>query len=425
VSLADLFLIHKIFRTHSRYFKEPEQSIAMDIYLNNRDKGIEANGFTMMCDLVSQRWRGVLDLRDNLHELQTWKCKDPRDRIYGLLNLLNWPAECGPPVPDYTLDPLDVALDVLNRLGQEWDTLYHVRRLLEGLDVDYEQAALRVSRRWSERLADGCSQLHASDRDQCSKYRGRHSPTRIAIQLDLEHIAVIYPGTDATLQARIRMEGERHLQIHVDLDTYSKIGCDVVIGKTVDSIKATRTPIILHPAVRAGDLLLELKHAWYDVPREGRMFHSRNIFLVVRQAQNDIYEIVGHAEMSYFLEQRAKWTLYPRSKCTDVERDRFENRFALYLSAEDAVAYVILGKDSEVRERLREDETMDSGVSLHINKPAERTRFSSYVAIKKNTHPNEAYMSDCVSSLNTLPCICADCGGLLTRYADCTTNAVR
>jgi hypothetical protein len=129
--------------------------------------------------------------------------------------------------------------------------------------------------------------------------------------------------------------------------------------------------------------------------------------------------------MSYFLEQRAKWTLYPRSKCTDVEKDRFENRFALYLSAEDAVAYVILGKDSEVRERLREDETMDSGVSLHIDKPAERTRFSSYVAIKKNTHPNEAYMSDCVSSLNTLPCICADCGGLLTRHADCTTNAVR
>src|ERR1700761_6041303 len=82
-----------------------------------------------------------MDLNDQLSTLDQWKCHDVQDRIYGLLRLIRWPAACGPPVPDYSINTVHLAIDVTQRLGSSWEHLEYVEWLLSALPVTYEDAA--------------------------------------------------------------------------------------------------------------------------------------------------------------------------------------------------------------------------------------------------------------------------------------------
>lgn len=53
-----------------------------------------------------------------LPNLADTKCVDPRDRIYGLLSLLRW-GVAGPPQPNYRIEPLSLALDVMARVKSD------------------------------------------------------------------------------------------------------------------------------------------------------------------------------------------------------------------------------------------------------------------------------------------------------------------
>lgn len=50
--------------------------------------------------------RGLSSMADLLSSFQ---CEDPRDRIFGALRLIDWPAGINPPQPDYSVDPFDLA----------------------------------------------------------------------------------------------------------------------------------------------------------------------------------------------------------------------------------------------------------------------------------------------------------------------------
>ncbi|KAK4504311.1 hypothetical protein PRZ48_005227 [Zasmidium cellare] len=71
-------------------------------------------------------------------------CYDPRDRIYGLLGLIDWSSTNTPIMPDYDKTPLQLAVDITERVQE----LVFVSRTLVALDVlhkDLDMQSLRKS----------------------------------------------------------------------------------------------------------------------------------------------------------------------------------------------------------------------------------------------------------------------------------------
>ena len=75
-----------------------------------------------------------------LPKLVEYQCADPRDRIYGLLSLLEWGLS-GPPPPDYRIEPLALGLDVMARVRSDEGTC----KLRFPDDVCYLLAAIKAT----------------------------------------------------------------------------------------------------------------------------------------------------------------------------------------------------------------------------------------------------------------------------------------
>jgi hypothetical protein len=63
-------------------------------------------------------------------------CVDPRDRVYGILNLVRWPTAPGSPRPDYESTVSDMAVDSLDRVDrtENWDFV-DIQRLVQVLGL--------------------------------------------------------------------------------------------------------------------------------------------------------------------------------------------------------------------------------------------------------------------------------------------------
>ncbi|KAF2159177.1 hypothetical protein M409DRAFT_30316 [Zasmidium cellare ATCC 36951] len=57
-----------------------------------------------------------LDLNQALSGFTDFDCSDPRDRLYGLLALIRWPAGCEPVKPDYKRSAYDLALQLVDHV---------------------------------------------------------------------------------------------------------------------------------------------------------------------------------------------------------------------------------------------------------------------------------------------------------------------
>lgn len=75
-------------------------------------------------------------LSEYTSKLELYRCADIRDRIDGLLGLVDW-GEKGPPTPDYRIEPYALALDVLERqtVGRQLHDIGLVSGVLEALGI--------------------------------------------------------------------------------------------------------------------------------------------------------------------------------------------------------------------------------------------------------------------------------------------------
>lgn len=88
--------------------------------------------FTLWCELDSvlqpreellkagSTSRGLMSIEIAMDKVESLHCQDPRDRFYGTLSMINWEGE-EPIQPVYNKDRLDLAIEVLNRLGYKSD----------------------------------------------------------------------------------------------------------------------------------------------------------------------------------------------------------------------------------------------------------------------------------------------------------------
>ncbi|KAF2171698.1 hypothetical protein M409DRAFT_17935 [Zasmidium cellare ATCC 36951] len=78
---------------------------------------------------------GGIGTRGLLTRLWKLECEDKRDRVYGILSMVEWPSACAPIVPDYQKDAVQLALDFMDYILASGGTLRHISALLQALGI--------------------------------------------------------------------------------------------------------------------------------------------------------------------------------------------------------------------------------------------------------------------------------------------------
>ena len=187
----------------------------------------QTNALSRLCECYWERQE--MDLNNQLPTLGQWKCHDARDRIYSLRRLIRWPAACGPPVPDYSINTIDLAIDVAQRLGSSWVELVRVQWLLSALQVTYEDATSYALAHKAQEVEDTASPFSRS-RKTCMRCTCS-TPVipRVVIEDEVAHFALIYSGNRGVLQ--VTMMADKGTPHHLRLETCIENGRFITIAK--------------------------------------------------------------------------------------------------------------------------------------------------------------------------------------------------
>ncbi|KAJ4417790.1 hypothetical protein N0V82_005956 [Gnomoniopsis sp. IMI 355080] len=117
--------------------------------LSSLNVGESWDGLRQCEDMVEVGCVSRLDKRRLLEALYTaslLKCVDARDRVYGLLSLVEWGRLETPIFPDYTRDVFELGVDVLERLGA-----FHFRIVMKCLELDSSASSAGLSKAQHDR----------------------------------------------------------------------------------------------------------------------------------------------------------------------------------------------------------------------------------------------------------------------------------
>ena len=73
-------------------------------------RGDEGNAFDLPYSAVRRRW----DFDEAMSMYSTFLCKNPRDRSFGTLRIIDW-SDDSPPRPDYEISRFDLALSLISK----------------------------------------------------------------------------------------------------------------------------------------------------------------------------------------------------------------------------------------------------------------------------------------------------------------------
>lgn len=354
----------------------------------------QKNAFSRMCEFATQWAPNALDLTAYLKGLRAMKCYDARDRVYGLLSLLAWRKSSGPPMPNYTVAPEQLAIDVLGRIRlQEW-RFSDLRQFLQVIGVDTENARWDLTKSRPDSLKTDI--IAETDRSAMCECRPPLD-SAIAIRLDCYRFATLLARPDGSLHATIAF-GDRHVRLEVPIQ-YSH-SCDRNESTMLRS--HDQDSRIAVPSARAGDILVNLEGIHhFDQTDLVSMYYP---FLILRENVNQVHEIIGQIDLygQAFLCPDSAGQQCPLTHLIIYQR------YSLYLSAEDAINYALRRPHSP-------DSIHFSGDQSHNNiQRFCHERYSSFA--HRNT--GLPYDNDGVPNTNwdldSCPDICARCGA--SRY---------
>lgn len=413
IPLADLTLIDDMFGgVHENQFPVTWLS---RVYLSLVDQTIIDTGLSDFCEYLRYSGRrGPLDF--NLSEK---RCTDPRDRIYGLLRISEWPPAYGPQIPDYRISTIDLAIDVLTRLGLQNNSLDQTRRLLKALEIKADDLVIDATPRQPKRLT-------RTVRTESYRRTAYMCDQPVTPCLVIEHhvcYCAIICCTDNGVTC-ITMNTSKGLQKHTCLELSEDPGTGLVVGVVRDKKASLDVVALFTTRMQTGDILLQLEESHKWIHSEGESIERYSHFcLILRPAYRAFYEIIGAAEVhacTHFFDYHSHNTCAKRS-CPLP--DRFSKEFKLYVDAEDAIAYSLYGRENKGDERLRNGGFLERQQLPLMNKGFGKTRFSSF-ALSIDSFPEDVfsktsspilsaeYEVNGLPSLDKEAIICAVCGGL-------------
>lgn len=134
--------------------------------------GEKRDGLQQCEDMVEVGCVTRLDRRrllDALYTMSQLSCMDARDRVYGVLSLVQWGRHEMPILPDYTRDAFELGVDVLARLGG-----FHFRIVMACLELGTSNSEGSVKARHLRRREPTASFL--SDHEEHAAAATEHVP---------------------------------------------------------------------------------------------------------------------------------------------------------------------------------------------------------------------------------------------------------
>tara|TARA_R110002003_G_scaffold502_6_gene20089 strand:+ start:3620 stop:5680 length:2061 start_codon:yes stop_codon:yes gene_type:complete len=255
--------------------------------------------------LATGAW-GPLRLAEVLDAMQHFECADARDRLYGILSLIDWSGS-SVPVPDYDKDCFEVAVEVLRRFltvnacaPTRGSSIEWAARLCEMFHVSLEQSALRDALRTRiddrETLATIFEQYRRTGVDAVEVHQqrpfhlGDHGWRRGATTwLRPEELGVY----DSHWYG-VRLQSAQDVKQRSSIPEVTYLCC--VKARTDDSITVIvdehRRVFAYAPReTQPGDIYLQ--------SRRTALFRLEPLAVILRNVTDGCYKVVGQAFLSY------------------------------------------------------------------------------------------------------------------------------
>jgi hypothetical protein len=336
----------------------------------------------------------VISMRESnypvyLRRTEGLQCQDIRDRIYSTSVLVDW-SSFGqrPPVPDYRISPLELALQLIGKMVDL--KLSHIVVIAETLDLLNPSTISQVldeieTRRWNTR----CSQaLDVSDRKWYASLRGAQM-----VQQDLTGHPSVHTTYGITYW-----------------ENPSGLSGDTLASSELYGANGHDTCIVAaRKRVRPGDIVVH--SLWFDLVL--RPHDDGDKFVVV----SDV-----HPEGAFFLEKRAPFVAecdcHLRLLQTSDDFETEDIQIAIELSDEEALAAVLIpeaifiGRDTAT-EPVGPHRIPDYDLSWHL-------RSGSFLTSKVGSHvwdvTAEKMRHDHSVEMGRPPCVAHRAGDYYWKY---------
>ncbi|KAF2168425.1 hypothetical protein M409DRAFT_21175 [Zasmidium cellare ATCC 36951] len=261
-----------------------------------------------IADLWSDRRLATLDIEGALDLASDRLCNDPRDRVYGLLGFIDWSVSDAPLLPDYDKTVVQLAIDVLERIGD----LRATRKTLVPLEVFAGNEAMRQLRQRSQQGARTCTNRKLMKWAYFTGIQLRTSKGED--ELPGKGISLGTPGDrldESQIPGSIKGMLEDHYQSHPESDLKP-----LAVGSQVVGFAGHETQV--------DDVL-----AYPEIFR-----HNEQIFLVLRHRPENNFDVVGQG----FLVGRHTWKSLAAVTHWKDKEDFMT--FSVDMTAEDAVLFI-------------------------------------------------------------------------------------
>lgn len=351
------------------------------------------------------------------YQLVKLKCFDPRDRIYGLLKLIKWPAASGPPKPDYRRPRMDLAIEVIRRLRGSMGWLENAYTLLAALDITTENVE-EESRIFREQRA---SILRNMDHGVPREYEAACTcrmpcpPAVSWVGFRNDNYGFVHVDTDGQPYLGLQVENSASHGVHIEM--HEKDDHWLAVGSEANGAELR---LITAVAVQIGDVVLQLE---FQLP--GRSFDRytrwprRRSCLLLRRTANAYYQIVSRAIVegpSEFWDAQGIRCSAPAHTCP-CRREGIAHGFSLCVNADDALDYFLAGLQDDARDKVSQAGTLSYGSFGPVQRPFVHRAFSSYAMVGRPS-PSTGPAPTLHLEVNGVPSndgksiVCATCGGL-------------
>lgn len=364
LEMMDLISGHMLLRDLQIYTKEKDTLVAL---ATQRGKD-EFNPFTatafsnLMMALPSFGKTTRFELVNYAETLETLLCREPFDRVYGLLKLIPWDESLGPPVPDYHTSACDLAIDATTRLGPRIGGFAAALTLARAVGV--RDDAERGESNLSELLSsyERCS-ISDDKEISCISECSCAVPEvpELAVAQRMTSYILVHDLDESSVCISLYDEGGNCAHDHMDqeLVPVREMGIARFTAFKTDTNGKLDLAMWTNVSVRPGDVMASLKLV---SQRVDGLDHD---CAVLRSSGNNYYRICGHCKVSKAHESEAeepdgdsdsisiRESLYidtadPNAKTLDTEYDGDRFRALLCFDARDIIASAASGRREDL-----------------------------------------------------------------------------
>ena len=229
--------------------------------------------------------RSARPVAQMLREMVNRQCRDPRDRIYSMLQLVDWTGWLSPLKPDYSISHMQLAVMVLARYPGLCEHLAKkgliVKALGAALDLTYEQlfSALRQTLRLRNSQSALVDIAIASE----------ESLPQDLLQLPCHVLRITFVLQPCQMQDEVL--SDRHYTSTVE---FSGLYVDYSETIYIDQLKRVPCEIIMPQKRTLGAILFFPTREQLQVIKSSCFRRRKGFCLTFRHDQDDVYEIIAH-----------------------------------------------------------------------------------------------------------------------------------